>query len=239
MGVTLRDVRKPALTDHPIAEVLAERWSPRAFSPEPVADHVLHSIFEAARWAPSASNSQPWSFIVGSTHDPATRTALLACLNERNRSWASAAPVLGLGVAGHESDSGTSAAARAYDLGQAVGALTVQVSTAGLWMHQMAGYDRDRARSAFAIPPGFEPIAAFAIGRAGDPALLPDRLREREAALRSRKPLQAFVFAGKFGEPAWRMESSPQHNDGAGLTGATAPIPPIDDEAHRETGEHP
>jgi len=194
---------RAAPTDHPIADVLTARWSPRAFAADrPVTAAQLASLFEAARWAPSSSNSQPWRFIVATAAEPDEHARLAGVLSERNRSWAKWAPVLALGVARVRAEDGTPMAFGRYDVGQAVGSLVVQATSLGLFVHQMAGYDAAAARARYAIPDDCEPVSAMAIGHLGDPARLPDRMREREGAARVRDPLGSFVFAGRFGTPA-------------------------------------
>jgi nitroreductase len=191
---------------HPIADVLAARWSPRAFSSRPVPDADVRSLFEAARWAPSRNNLQPWSFMVGiRDRDDDHHGQLASVLTERNRRWAAVAPVLALGIA-QVHDGERALPYGPYDLGQAVGALLVQAGSLGLHVHQMAGYDHAAARRVFAIPEDHEPLAAMAIGVLGDPEDLPEDLRERERAPRRRKPLSAFVFGGRFGRTAGLVE---------------------------------
>jgi nitroreductase len=197
---------RTAPTEHPIADVLAARWSPRAFSSRPLSDGAVHSLFEAARWAPSRSNAQPWSFMVGiRDRDDGDHKQLASVLTERNRRWAALAPVLALGIA-KVHDGERALPHGPYDLGQAVGALVVQAGVLGLYVHQMAGFDRAAARREFDIPEDHEPMAAMAIGYLGDPDDLPEDLREREGAPRRRKPLSAFVFGGRFGRAAELVE---------------------------------
>jgi nitroreductase len=194
---------KRAETTYPIHELLQQRWSPRAFSPRPVEDDALRSLFEAARWAPSSSNEQPWSFLVTRRDETADFERLLRCLSEGNRRWASAAPVLVLAVARlfFESDGRTNRHAL-YDVGQAVASLAIQATALGLSLHQMAGFDVARAREELSVPEGHEPVTVIAVGYRGDPESLPDRLRERELARRSRKALATFVFSGSWGRPS-------------------------------------
>ncbi len=178
-----------------IHELLARRWSPKAFSPRPVEPAKLAQLFEAARWAPSSYNAQPWSFIVATHEDAEGYNRLLGTLMDVNRQWAQQAPVLILAVA----KLGFNHVARAnrhalYDLGQAVAHLTVQATALDLHIHQMGGFDPNAARELFAIPAGFEPVAVLALGYYEAPA--PER------AARTRKPLTDFVFSGKWGNAA-------------------------------------
>jgi len=193
-----RTLDKRAPTDHPIADLLARRWSPRAFADRDVSEADLLTLFEAARWAPSSSNRQPWRFLVATRREPQEHEQLASVLNDRNRRWAPSAPVLALGVA-HVSDGGRPLPYGSYDLGQAVGMLLVQATDLGLYVHQMAGYDRRRARELFGIPDDFEPMAVMAIGHPGDVDALPEDLRARELAPRGRRAVAEFVFTGRFG----------------------------------------
>ena len=185
--------RKPANTEHPIHELISERWSPRAFSAQPVEEEKLHSMFEAARWAASASNLQPWSFLLATKAHEDDHTRILEILSTNNAGWAKEAPVLIVTVAklyefaGREHNS-------YYDLGMAVENLVIQASHLGLVVHQMAGFDAAKAIEALHIPEGYMPISVIAIGYPGSPDSLHPKLRERELAPRERKPLSEFVF---------------------------------------------
>ena len=189
-------MNKPAANLHPIHDLLKNRWSPRAFSAQPVAKEQLLSMFEAARWSPSGGNMQPWAFIVTTLADPEPHARLVAALAEFNQMWAKDAPVLVLAVVQREREPGKPNAWASYDLGQSVAHLSVEATDLGLLVHQMAGFDQQKAREAVNLPEGFDPVTVFTIGYPGDPATLPDRLRERELAPRERKPLSAFVFDG-------------------------------------------
>src|SRR5881394_2967613 len=127
---------------HPIHELLRRRWSPRAFDPnKPVESEKLRACFEAARWAPSSFNEQPWSFIVATRDKPQEYAKLLACLVEKNQSWARSAPVLMIGATSLLwARNGKPNRHAFYDLGQAVAHLTVQATAQGLYLHQMAGF---------------------------------------------------------------------------------------------------
>jgi nitroreductase len=196
-------MHKAALAEHPINDILRHRWSPRAFADKPVPAEVLRSIFEAARWTPSSSNEQPWTFIVATKDDRATHAKLLGALVEANQVWAKHAPVLGIAVSELAfAQSGRPNRNALYDTGQAVAHLTFEAGAHDLFVHQMAGFDPQKAIDFFSIPPGWQPIAAFVIGYLGDPQSLPDNLRERELAPRARKPLTEFVMTGNWGQPA-------------------------------------
>jgi len=196
-------MHKRAPTDFPVHDFIAERWSPRAFSDKPVAPDVLQSLFEAARWAPSSSNEQPWAYIVATKDDPENFAKLVSVLVPFNVTWARHAPVLALAVAELSfAKNGTPNRNAQYDVGAASAWLTVEATTRGLFVHQMAGYDHDKAREVFRIPAGWEPIAAMAIGYPGDPDSLPQPLRDREVAPRTRKPISAFVMSVSWGKKA-------------------------------------
>ena len=190
---------KRATPEHPIADVLARRFSPRAFAPEPPSDAQLARLFAAACWAPSSGNGQPWRWVVGVRGDDVW-PVVLACLNEKNQSWCRNAPVLGIAIAQTLRDDKPMPTGP-YDLGQAMADLTVQATTDGVYVHQMGGFSAEAARDAFAIPPDFAAWTAFAIGLLGDPDTLPDDLKARELAVRRRHPLSKRVFGRRFGEP--------------------------------------
>jgi nitroreductase len=196
-------MHKPATTDVPIHELIRNRWSPRAFADRGVPSDILRSLFEAARWAPSSNNEQPWAYLVAPKEDAENFATLLSVLVEFNQTWAKSAPVLALSVA-HAvwQKSGKPNAHARHDLGSATAQLTFEANSRGLFAHQMAGFDADKARQVFGIPPDWEPVAAMAIGYPGDPASLPQPLRDRELAPRLRKPLNEFVMTGSWGHAA-------------------------------------
>ena len=194
-------MRKLAETRYPIHELLRERWSPRAFADRMVEPEELRSLLEAARWAPSSFNEQPWSFIVATKQHPGEYERLLSCLVEGNVRWAQHAPVLMLSVAKLAFERNQKPNRHAFhDVGLAVENLVIQGMALGLFVHQMAGFHADRAREVYGIPESHEPVAAMAIGYLDDPGRLPDDLREREVAPRFRKPLESFVFSGQWGQ---------------------------------------
>ncbi|MBI3957350.1 MAG: nitroreductase family protein [Chloroflexi bacterium] len=196
-------ISKRATTDYPIHPLLAERWSPRSFAEGSIPADVLGSLLEAARWAPSSRNEQPWRFVVVQREDEAAHSRVLETLSGNNRLWADRAPLLIVGIAKKTvSQSGAPNSHAWYDLGQAVAHLSVQASAAGLHVHQMGGFDKAQARIALEIPDGFEPVVTIAVGYLGSVADLPEQLQAREAAERSRRPLRESVFRGKWGETA-------------------------------------
>lgn len=194
---------KHAKPDHPIQELLTRRWSPYAFADKPVSAADLRSLFEAARWAASSYNEQPWSYIVATRDHAAEFQKLLSCLVEANQAWAKAAPVLALGCTSLRfklNDKPNAAAV--HDLGLASASLTFEAVARGIDVHQMIGILPDRARELYKIPEGVQPLTGLAIGYAGDPGALPQALRDRDLAPRQRMRLAEFVFGGQWGNAA-------------------------------------
>lgn len=185
-----------------IHNLLMHRWSPRAFSNRDIEKDKLLRLFEAARWAPSCFNEQPWFFIVGCRSQGKTYDDLLECLIEFNQSWAASAPVLILNLARRNFARNGKANAHAwYDVGQAMGNLLVEATYQGLMVHQMAGFDSELARVKFKIPEEFEPVAAAALGYLGDSDVLPDGVEEKARDERERKLLETFVFGTGWEKP--------------------------------------
>ncbi|TKB64501.1 MAG: nitroreductase [Nitrospira sp.] len=187
-------------TQFPIHELLARRWSPRAFDERLVAADTLRTLFEAARWAPSSNNEQPWRFIVATKDHETEWNRLVACLVEGNRTWAARAPVLVLSVASMSFEVNGKPNRHAFhDTGLATENLILQAAVHGLMARQMAGFDMEKARADRGIPSGYEPVTMIAIGYPGDPDSLPERLRERELQPRSRRPIGEWTFWGQWG----------------------------------------
>ena len=188
---------KAAQTGQPIHDLIASRWSPRAFSNRDVSPEQIMSLLEAARWAPSSYNEQPWRFIVAAKSDPENYAKLLGSLMEFNQVWARSAPVLILTLAKKTlTRNGAPNYYALHDAGMALGHLAIQATAMGLSLHIMGGYDHAAARAAFQIPDDYELGAAVAVGYAGDAATLPAQLRQAELAPRARKPLTELVLAG-------------------------------------------
>ena len=188
---------KTAVTDFPIQPALAYRWSPYGFADKPVSAADLRSLFEAARWAASSYNEQPWYYLLATKENPEEYEKLLSCLVEGNQAWAKSAPVLVLGVVSLRfSKNNKDNRAAVHDLGLASGNLVVEATARGLSVHQMIGLLPEKAREVYQIPEYFEAWTALAIGYKADPATLPDALKERDLAPRPRRPLKDFVFAG-------------------------------------------
>jgi nitroreductase len=193
-------MQKPALTTYPVHDLIRDRWSPRAFSDKHIDTRVLATLFEAARWAPSSNNEQPWTYLVATKDNPEEFARMLSVLVEFNAGWAKQAPVLVLAIARMNfHNNGTPNRNAFYDTGAASALLSVEATARGLAVHQMAGFDRAQTKQVFGIPDYCEPIAAMAIGYQGDPESLPEKLRNREVAPRTRKPLTEFVMSGRWG----------------------------------------
>jgi|SRR5262252_2182955 len=194
-------MEKPAPTDYPINELLCRRWSPRAFAERAIEPEKLRSLFEAARWAPSSFNEQPWAFIVATSQNSQEHALLLSCLIEGNQRWAQRAPVLMVSVAKLNFDQTGKPNRHAFhDVGLATGNLLVEAAELGLVVHQMAGFFPAKVREIYGVPEDFEPLTAMALGYPGEVEQLPESLRARELAPRSRKPIGSFVFEGRWGE---------------------------------------
>ena len=196
-------MENPTSNQYPINELLKQRWSPLAFADRMVSSEDLLSLLEAARWSPSCFNAQPWSFIVATKENTAEYERLFSCLVEGNKPWASLAPVLMISVAQLSFDKNNQPNRHAFhDVGLAVACLTFQATEMGLRVHQMGGFDIDKARELYKISEQYEPVAAIAIGYPGELEILPESLQERELSPRSRKPMNSFVFAGEWGQTA-------------------------------------
>ncbi|MBW4449444.1 MAG: nitroreductase family protein [Spirirestis rafaelensis WJT71-NPBG6] len=194
-------VNKSSDTQYPIDDLLSKRWSPLAFSEKSVEPDKLRSVLEAARWAASSYNEQPWSFIVATKDNQAEFDRLLSCLAEGNQEWAKTAPVLMLSVAKLQFErNGVENRHAFHDVGAAAAQLAMQATALGLFIHQMAGFDVPLSRSLYSIPEGYEPVAAIALGYAGVPQTLSEKLLQRTLAPRTRKPLENFVFTGRWNQ---------------------------------------
>ena len=183
-----------------------DRASPYAFDPAPVDPDAVLRCLEAARWAASSFNEQPWRYIVGiRSEDEATWQGLLDCLVDGNRTWARHAPVLMLSVASTRFGRNDKPNRHAWhDTGLATAQLMLQATAEGLVTHAMGGFHREMARERFAIPDDHEPVAALALGRLGDGTLLDDAVRARDALPRERRPMDAMIAANTWGQvPGW------------------------------------
>ena len=184
---------RPAETSVPLVPLLAERWSPRSFDPaHRLAADELTALLEAARWAPSATNSQPWRFLVAERGEGA-HAALVDLLAPGNRVWAPDASALVLVLAEEVDAEGRHRAWASYDAGLAVAQLTVQASALGLGVHQMGGFDRGGAVARLDLPSGLRPLVVLAVGRPAAADRLPADLAARETAPRVRRPLEELL----------------------------------------------
>lgn len=175
-------------------EPILHRWSPRAFAAREVPAEDLKKAFEAARWAASSYNEQPWRFLVGRRGDQ-TYNKILDALVPFNQGWAKSAPVLILSVARkHFAHNGEANLHAWHDTGAAMANLAVQATALGLHTHSMAGFDHDKAKAAFHVPDDFDTVAVTALGYFGDPDTLPEQLRQGEQQPRQRKDLKEIVF---------------------------------------------
>lgn len=193
--MTANHASKRAVTDAVLHGPLVERWSPRGFDAgHDIDDATIATLLEAARWAPSASNTQPWRFLPARRGTPEF-AALTEVLTPTNRVWAPAASVLLLAAAQTTDASGERLRWAEYDTGQAVATLTVQAHVDGLFVHQMGGFDAEAVCRAFGLPHSITPLTVVAIGRLDPDAVLPEPLAERERAVRVRVPVTALRLA--------------------------------------------
>lgn len=198
---------KLATPNYPIHELLINRWSPRAFADTPVEREKILSLLEAARWAASSSNLQPWSFIVAPREDEVAFSRAVDTLMAGNVPWASKAPLLMISVAHMINPHRNAPHAYAWhDVGLAVQNMIIQATAMGLYVHQMGGFDKEKARANFNIPENFAPVAAIAVGYLGNPDDLPEDRRSGETAPRERKPLSEFVFGRQWGQVSPLLE---------------------------------
>jgi len=179
-----------------IHKLITDRWSPVAFDDRAVDQETIHLLFEAAKWAPSSRNSQPWRFIYVTKEMP-EYSIFLDLMSEYNRIWASSAPLLVLPLAQVISTYKNRPDRLAfYQAGMAVGNLLIQATAMGLFVHQIGGYDFERAREVLSIPSRYEPMTILAIGYKGDISKLPEKYAERENTERTRKEISEFLVRG-------------------------------------------
>ncbi|MEQ8239334.1 MAG: nitroreductase family protein [Cyclobacteriaceae bacterium] len=191
-------MNKSAKTNFPIIEPIYQRWSPRSFSEKAITPEDIGSLFEAARWAASSMNEQPWRFIYANKGEEAHQL-IVESLMEGNQGWASKAPVLILTIIDKFlTKSGKPNSAAMHDLGLAVGNMSIQASAMGIGIHQMGGFFPDKAKALFEINDQFDAVTAIAVGYFGEASELDEPLRSREMAARSRKPLNEIALHGNF-----------------------------------------
>jgi nitroreductase len=191
-----------------IEPALARRWSPYAWSDRDVPEADLVAILEAARWAPSSYNEQPWRYIVVRRSDEAAFAKALACLVEGNQAWAKFVPVLLFGIVVTTfSRNGKPNRAAEHDLGLASGSICVEATARGLCVHQMIGIVPEKVRETYGVPENALPLTALAIGYAGEGPDVPDALKERDRAPRTRRPLAATFFGDGWDKPSGNLQS--------------------------------
>ena len=192
-----------AKTNHPVHELIRNRWSPRSISSKPVEREKLLSILEAARWAPSCFGEEPWRYVVATSDDPEGLKAAQGVVMEGN-SWAYNAPVLICSIAKTTfTQNGKPNRWAEHDLGAASMSIFLEAFHQGLVMHEMGGYDPEKAREVFGIPEGYESVAMMAVGYLDPPEKIKDNEKwyAGEIAERTRKPMEEIVFVNRFGQP--------------------------------------
>jgi len=194
-------MKKEATTSAPVHDLVARRWSPRAFTGEPLPAASLRSILEAGRWAPSCFNEQPWRFILTRRDEGTPFEDALGYLETSNRVWAEKASVLLYSLAKKTFTRNAKPNRHAWhDLGLAVENMVIQALALDWHVHQMAGIDREAVARAYDIPDDYDVVTGIAIGKLAAADMLPEKLRHREGALRERKSLGDIVFVGRFGD---------------------------------------
>jgi len=190
---------KVASTEYPVTDLIKNRWSPRAFSSNPIEEVKIMSMLEAARWTPSCFNEQPWNFILFKKENIEEYSKIIGILSPRNQLWAKNAPLIILSVAKLNFErNGKFNKHALHDVGAAVNNLTLQATSMGLFVHQMAGFDSEKAKELFNIPDGYKPVAVIAIGYYGNQDDLPEEFINSENSKRNRKPINNFSFAGEW-----------------------------------------
>jgi len=193
------NAHKIAKPDHPIQQLISERWSPYAFTDQPVSDEDLRSIFEAARWAASSYNEQPWRYILATKSRSEEFDRVLSCLVEGNQAWAKNVHALAIGcTALRFTLNNKPNAAAIHDLGLASATLTLEATARGISVHQMIGILPDKVRELYHVPEDVQPLTALAFGYA-DANAQDDELRKRDQTPRTRKKLSEFVFGSTWG----------------------------------------
>ena len=190
---------KIADVEYSVIDLIKNRWSPRAFSDKHVEGDKILSMLEAARWAPSSFNEQPWNFILFRKEDHEEYEKIINVLSPRNQLWSRNAPVIILSVAKTVFErNGKPNRYALHDTGAAVANLTLQATSMGLFVHQMAGFDSVKAKELFNIPEGYEPVTAIAVGYYGNIEDLHEDFKKSESADRKRKSVSDFTFNSKW-----------------------------------------
>lgn len=191
---------KPADTSIPLNDLILNRWSPRAYSDRNVSREDLVAVLEAARWAASCNNIQPWRFIVTTRDDTENHQRMVNCLKPANQEWAPKASVLMIALAKLNKPNGDDNRHAFYDTGAASALLTLEAASRGLSVRQMAGIEVDKVRETFAVPDDYGVVCGIALGYQGAADSLTQQRQEQEAAPRVRNPLADMVFHGTFGK---------------------------------------
>jgi len=190
---------KKAITKYAVHDIIKNRWSPRSFSEKAIPQETLLSLFEAASWASSSRNEQPWRFICGVKGENENYDKIFNTLTEGNQRWTAKAPVLAIGLSKTNFNSnGKPNRHCAFDLGQAVALLAIQAGICGLYIHPMGGFVIEKVKEIFNIDDSYEPMVAISIGYLGASEDLPDDLRMQEEEPRSRRSLDKTLFFNDF-----------------------------------------
>lgn len=196
-------LEKIAVTNVPILDLLARRWSSRAFDPNrPVSRDQLKVLLEAGRWAPSCNGDEPWRYLVWDRgRDPAGWQKAFDCLSDNNKKWVKNVPLLMLSCAGSIFQAtGKPNRWTQHDTGAASLSIALQAAAIGLMVHQMGGFDAEKARAAFDIPAEYTPMAMIAVGYQAGPDTIDDpEVKKKELAPRARKPIAERFFEGAWG----------------------------------------
>jgi len=196
-------LRKPAQTSRPIHDLLARRWSTRAFdAAKPVTREQLTTLLEAGRWAPSCNGDEPWRYLVWDrARDPEGFQKAFDCLSDNNKKWVKNVPLLMLSCAGSNfAATGKPNRWTQHDTGAASLSIALQADALGLAVHQMGGFDAEKARAAFGIPVEYTPMAMIAVGYQAAPDVLDEETKKKELTPRARKPLAERFFEGGWGK---------------------------------------
>ncbi len=197
-------LEKKAVTGVPIHDLLASRWSPRAFAADKTVSRAhLATLLEAGRWAPSCNGDEPWCYLVwDKSRDAQGWQQAFDCLSENNKKWVKNVPLLMLSCAGSIfGHNGKPNRWTQHDTGMANLSIALQAQALGLVAHQMGGYDAEKARSVFGIPAEYTPISMMAVGYQAEPDVLDEETKAKEMKPRARKPLGQCFFEGGWGKP--------------------------------------
>ena len=191
------------MPDHPVHELITKRWSPYAYSNKLIPPDDLRSIFEAARWAASSFNEQPWRYIVTKRDDEEAFAKALSCLMESNQPWAKECGALGFGcVSTTFARNGKTNRVAEHDLGLATGNLTLEATKRGVYIHQLGGIYVNKVKEVFGLPEGFVAVTGIALGYLDESGNAPEEIQKRDAGERKRRPLGKYVFGTAWGSGA-------------------------------------